>query len=510
MSSYRHGSLTNVARKPIPDEVVASARELRASGVSLTAIALRLGIAYSSAHRLTKGIRRDLERPPEISARIASARREQFDELRSSVPRGPCGTPGCDDPICSVDYGRCHCGCGRQAPIARHTSRPQHHVKGEPVRYAVGHNRAGGTVMAVDGGAPLREACGRAGLTRRQVSIRAGLSANAVTNLESYVGVRYARAHCERIVATLNDAGAATTFDELFTPESATDDVAGMRRHRLRRSRPAIPPQHRYDGRHFQTPEHRQLAARVTRDRMQRVEGELARIKNERELLDAEDAAAQLFVHPAYILQLARTGRLEAVRLSLPGAPRERVLFQPDQVRALKRSWAIEHRDRPGNLLLDADEAVKRWEIMGWLDKLMARHALSRADAERLVRGRVADRRNAISRYAGGRPKRSGPPAHHLEWHAAFSAKRAELDHEFREREDLGLLEVGEGPASDWAVAEAVASDDFAANPKRWPAEYASRRYPGELAHEQRRPATSRVWEAVKPLLGAQRETPTT
>jgi hypothetical protein len=39
-----------------------------------------------------------------------------------------------------IDYGRCLCGCGQETGIASDTTRSRHKLKGEPVRYAYGHN----------------------------------------------------------------------------------------------------------------------------------------------------------------------------------------------------------------------------------------------------------------------------------------------------------------------------------------------------------------------------------
>lgn len=40
----------------------------------------------------------------------------------------------------SVPYGYCHCGCGEKTSIASHSNREFGHIKGEPVRFVVGHN----------------------------------------------------------------------------------------------------------------------------------------------------------------------------------------------------------------------------------------------------------------------------------------------------------------------------------------------------------------------------------
>lgn len=40
----------------------------------------------------------------------------------------------------SIPYGYCHCGCGEQTRIATRSQAAIGHVKGEPLRYILGHN----------------------------------------------------------------------------------------------------------------------------------------------------------------------------------------------------------------------------------------------------------------------------------------------------------------------------------------------------------------------------------
>jgi len=55
------------------------------------------------------------------------------------VVRGGCRVPGCPDPDCSVEYGRCHCRCGKETTRARQSDRRLNLVNGEPQRYVNGH-----------------------------------------------------------------------------------------------------------------------------------------------------------------------------------------------------------------------------------------------------------------------------------------------------------------------------------------------------------------------------------
>lgn len=43
-----------------------------------------------------------------------------------------------------IPYGYCHCGCGKQTQVAKETSKRDGWIKGEPLRYILGHNMKGG------------------------------------------------------------------------------------------------------------------------------------------------------------------------------------------------------------------------------------------------------------------------------------------------------------------------------------------------------------------------------
>lgn len=47
-------------------------------------------------------------------------------------------------------YGLCKCGCGQKTNLARNTDRTKGLVKGQPVRFIVGHNRRPGPDYIVD------------------------------------------------------------------------------------------------------------------------------------------------------------------------------------------------------------------------------------------------------------------------------------------------------------------------------------------------------------------------
>lgn len=56
------------------------------------------------------------------------------DSSVSSSPGGPVS-------LAESEPKLCECGCGARAPIATHTNRAKGHVKGEPMRFILGHGR---------------------------------------------------------------------------------------------------------------------------------------------------------------------------------------------------------------------------------------------------------------------------------------------------------------------------------------------------------------------------------
>lgn len=56
----------------------------------------------------------------------------------------------CTSLDCEIAPGRCHCGCGQPAPLAKKTATKYGHVKGEPVRYINGHYQRSTRLSSVD------------------------------------------------------------------------------------------------------------------------------------------------------------------------------------------------------------------------------------------------------------------------------------------------------------------------------------------------------------------------
>ena len=58
----------------------------------------------------------------------------------------------------SILYGFCQCGCGEKAPIAKKTTTKRGNVKGEPVRFIMGHGAKGANHPRWNGGKTQRSA----------------------------------------------------------------------------------------------------------------------------------------------------------------------------------------------------------------------------------------------------------------------------------------------------------------------------------------------------------------
>lgn len=93
-----------------------------------------------------------------------------MNDFKARVMSGLCI---CGNPDCAIQYGECHCGCKRMAPLGTMTNIGGNILKGFPVRYLRGHSRAKSRVdfsmmtpFDVEG-----VMCRLISLTRGQVSI---------------------------------------------------------------------------------------------------------------------------------------------------------------------------------------------------------------------------------------------------------------------------------------------------------------------------------------------------
>ena len=52
----------------------------------------------------------------------------------------------CGKETCPVPYGKCHCGCGKDTPLAKMTRTDWNVQRGLPLRYTHGHNKSRGSL----------------------------------------------------------------------------------------------------------------------------------------------------------------------------------------------------------------------------------------------------------------------------------------------------------------------------------------------------------------------------
>jgi hypothetical protein len=109
----------------------AKVADLYAAGQNTHEIAAELGIGQTT-------VRRDL------SALGMEVRAPGKPEKYPPVELGVCGTPGCTDPDCDLDYGTCHCihrRCRQTTPIATRHDRRRGYIKGMHTMFVHEHDR---------------------------------------------------------------------------------------------------------------------------------------------------------------------------------------------------------------------------------------------------------------------------------------------------------------------------------------------------------------------------------
>lgn len=72
------------------------------------------------------------DRMLEASCRPFSTRERGTDTMTHSIPNSTDQS--------NIPYGYCHCGCGQKTTIAKLTNARYGHVKGQPVRFVIGHH----------------------------------------------------------------------------------------------------------------------------------------------------------------------------------------------------------------------------------------------------------------------------------------------------------------------------------------------------------------------------------
>jgi hypothetical protein len=460
--------------RALDPKIRARARQLCAHGKSLAEIKKALGISHGSAYRFTKGTRPERERSPEVRALIAAAKRPRHEEWKKTAPRGGCGAPGCSRADCPIPYGKCHCDCGRDAPLADVDDRTRNYVRGEPRLYVQGDQRGGNTLMATEGGEVLLGALERIGLTRIETSRRAKLGKGVVSELVGRKGYRLRRERCECIVRVLRDEferqgldASQVTLEQLFSEERPADEPPVGERARRPRHRDPIPPNERGDGRHFK-------ANAEEAQRVAAAEG----------VWTQSQVCEELVLERPTVIYLEQHGRIPQGEVRAVGAVRIRV-YDPREVklaaRALLRSedpWDRRRRDREATLL---------WALGRGSAPVQARALADQVDRRLRAWGRF--------RPGTGRPKSEGIPEDR--------ARRAVVFEWLMEEEtnwyvrDVALELAPAKKPTRTHVARLVATEDYAHHPECWTYN------PADLPRE----AEQRVLGDVKALQNSLTET---
>jgi transcriptional regulator with XRE-family HTH domain len=263
---------------------------------------------------------RGVARPAHVQRALRAAQNARSEAVVAEITRGGCGTAGCEDANCCVTYGRCHCGCGQPAGIARQSDRRRSYVRGEPTLLAPRHLLS---VSARDGGAALRAERVRLGLSTADVAVAAKLNGNSViSQLEGRWGYRIRRSAAEAVIAALQRAGSAAPFAEIFTSERPPAALTGTR------SQAELP---HGDGAHFRA------AARTARA-----------YAEAHGFVNRAEAAEIVRVAPSMITRLVDRGLLVPVEANhgLLG----HMFFRPADLEAarteLNRRWRTDERAR--------------------------------------------------------------------------------------------------------------------------------------------------------------------
>ena len=196
---------------------------------------------------------------------------------------------------------------------------------------------------------------------------------------------------------------------------------------------------------------------------------------------------------------------IDVEKVEISGLPF--LLYPRTAVEELIRGWRRGASQR--SWWLDPDNVVGVREAKGLISREARELGLSEDDVRAVHRDRAVRRRQKFP-APRGRPKATGPPGYHLEWAEKFLIKKAELEADYKDAAELGLLEEGERAPTNSDAAEAVAEEDFRLHRERWPNYAASRSDPHALDPKFAVSARRRIWEAVKPLLRADSEIPTT
>jgi DNA-binding CsgD family transcriptional regulator len=210
-----------------------------------------------------------------------------------------------------------------------------------------------------------------------------------------------------------------------------------------------------------------------------------------RHLLTTEEVAAELGITVASVQEHVRRRRLVPERVTVLGAVR--LLFEPQTVRELRRTWRDGSPAR--NRWLDEEFVLGVYRARGIIDREAARTGYRADEVEAVYRHRIEERARLYR--STGRPRREAPKPEHIEWAEQVAIVRAELESDHYDAIERGLPSK---PPTETDVYRVVAERDFVLHPERWP-DYSHA--PGDdhgLDPRFQKAAGERVRQAIKRL----------
>jgi len=218
-------------------------------------------------------------------------------------------------------------------------------------------------------------------------------------------------------------------------------------------------------------------------------------------LITTEEVAAELGVTLGTVQHHVRQGRLVSQRIQTLGLAR--LLFDPRDVIALRRAWRAGDWRGVRTRWLDEEFVLSVFRARGFVQLKARRTGFSQEEVEAAFRVRIRNRAK-LYRTAMGRPRRSAPSEHHLEWAAQEEIIRAELEAEFEDARERGL--PGR-PVTDSDVYLAIAERDFVLHRERWPNYWHAPHDEHALDRRFQKNAIAKVRSALKRLQITETET---
>jgi hypothetical protein len=201
-----------------------------------------------------------------------------------------------------------------------------------------------------------------------------------------------------------------------------------------------------------------------------------------------------------------RTGREAAGWLAVADiTPYVRAgLLKPDERGPGRLMWfseqtlkGCERKLARGRGHLDKPQAAERHFDVRWLPRLARTDVASALASRDEAKARTARRQRQRAARRGRKPSQT-PLSHHTEWLRSYEALRDEMQENYSERRELGLLADGEQPPKTWHVLLAVAERDWSQHRERWPGYRASSIDPESMHPDDVRKAAQRVLGGIK------------